>query len=96
MAVDKPGARELAADVGHQLHVSKRAMLTGFYECDLAVQVGRPNNKAEILSMIRRYDRVKAVGIGHRCALQAGMSTPSGRAATTVHLQVPAANALSI
>ena len=41
-------------------------MRAGFYECDMAVNVGRPSNKAEILAMIRRYDRVKAVGIGHR------------------------------
>ena len=47
----------------------RRAARAGFYECDMAVQVGRPSNKAEIIGMIRRYDRVKAVGIGHRWTL---------------------------
>ena len=76
MALDRQGARELATEFGHLLHMSRRrAARAGFYECDMAVQVGRPSNKAEILGMIRRFDRVKAVGIGHRCALSDGRHT---------------------
>lgn len=38
----------------------------GNYECDMAVKVGRPISKAEILDMIRGHAKAKAVGIGHR------------------------------
>ena len=38
----------------------------GNYECDMAVKVGRPTSKAEILDMIRGHAKAKAVGIGHR------------------------------
>ena len=60
------GSKKLAKILTTARMFSTRAARTGFYECDMAVQVGRPSNKAEILGMIRRYDRVKAVGIGHR------------------------------
>lgn len=69
MAMDRQGAQSLQQILTTACMSSRHAVRAGFYECDMAVQVGRPSNKAEILGMIRRYDRVKAVGIGHRCVL---------------------------
>ena len=70
----QPGRGESLRMARAELSI-RRAMRAGFFECDMTVAVGRPSNKADILGMIRRYDRVKAVGIGHRCVLQAGRRT---------------------
>ena len=37
----------------------------GFYECNPAVGVGRPENLEEASKIVEAYDRVKAVGVGH-------------------------------
>ncbi|MCJ1422974.1 hypothetical protein MMC29_000855 [Sticta canariensis] len=39
--------------------------IQSYYACEEEVQLGRPENKQDILSMISYYDKVKGVGIGH-------------------------------
>lgn len=41
-------------------------MLAGLYHCANTVTLGRPQDKAELLQMIKEYDLVKGVGVGHR------------------------------
>jgi len=40
----------------------------GNHRCSADVRVGRPGSKADVLAMVQRFDRVKAVGNGHRRA----------------------------
>jgi hypothetical protein len=41
----------------------------GNHRCSADVRVGRPGSKADVLAMVRRFNRVKAVGNGHRRAV---------------------------
>ena len=44
--------------------VSQRA--AGYDACNPAVLVGRPASVAELVQQVKAFDRVKAVGVGHR------------------------------
>lgn len=39
--------------------------LAGYYECEEEVQLGRPETKEEVLTMIAYYESVRGVGVGH-------------------------------
>ena len=43
----------------------------GYYRCANDVAIGKPKNISEMLQIIKSYDRVKGVGVGHRCACKA-------------------------
>ena len=38
----------------------------GYGACDPSVLVGRPASVAELVQQVRAFERVKAVGVGHR------------------------------
>ncbi len=38
---------------------------TGYYACNKSVQVGRPESKEQLLALIKNFERVKGVGVGH-------------------------------
>ena len=40
--------------------------VTGYDACNPSVLVGRPASLAELVQQVKAFDRVKAVGVGHR------------------------------
>ena len=42
----------------------------GYDACDPSVLVGRPATMAELVQQVLTFDRVKAVGVGHRCDIR--------------------------